>query len=130
MGDALSGRYQTFGQFLAINWEDGHESLLSFQLLRDRCPCASCQGEPDLFGRVQRPADASGGAERNYELVGIHPVGHYALQLRWADGHSTGIYSFAYLRSLCDCDLCQGGEAFGQPELAGKRNGSKQEQGS
>jgi DUF971 family protein len=29
-------------------------------------------------------------------------VGRYALNFRWSDGHETGIYSFQYLRDLCD----------------------------
>jgi DUF971 family protein len=29
-------------------------------------------------------------------------VGRYALNFRWSDGHETGIYSFRYLRELCD----------------------------
>jgi len=34
-------------------------------------------------------------------------VGRYALQIYWNDGHSTGIYSFDYLRSLCACPQCE-----------------------
>ncbi|UCH09667.1 MAG: DUF971 domain-containing protein [Fidelibacterota bacterium] len=99
--------YQIFGQHLAINWEDGHESFLSFQLLRDRCPCAACQGEPDLLGRVPSKIEVRETPAKSYELIRIYPVGHYAIQLEWADGHSTGIFAFDYLRGLCDCDLCQ-----------------------
>ena len=29
-------------------------------------------------------------------------VGRYALNFRWSDGHETGIYSFRYLRELCE----------------------------
>ena len=41
----------------------------------------------------------------------LHPeraelVGRYALQIYWSDGHSSGIYSFPYLRSLCPCPAC------------------------
>jgi len=98
--------YQVFGEYLAITWEDGHESLLSFPLLRDSCPCAQCQGEPDLSGRVQQPPQPQEHPEQRNKLVGMQPVGHYGLQLVWGDGHSTGIYAFDYLRSLCDCDRC------------------------
>ena len=35
-----------------------------------------------------------------FELVKVVPVGGYALQPRWADGHDTGIYSFEYLARL------------------------------
>jgi DUF971 family protein len=38
--------------------------------------------------------------DKSFELVGLDLVGGYALQPRWSDGHSTGIYSFTYLRRL------------------------------
>ena len=34
-------------------------------------------------------------------------VGNYALSFTWGDQHATGIYSFTYLRSLCQCDECK-----------------------
>jgi DUF971 family protein len=40
------------------------------------------------------------------ELRGIEPVGSYALQLIWGDGHRTGIYTFDYLRQICECEEC------------------------
>jgi hypothetical protein len=33
-------------------------------------------------------------------------VGNYALAFAWSDGHSTGIYTFEYLRKLCPCPQC------------------------
>jgi DUF971 family protein len=39
-------------------------------------------------------------------LNDISTVGTYALQLYWSDGHSTGIYSWEYLRSACPCEIC------------------------
>jgi DUF971 family protein len=36
----------------------------------------------------------------------ITPVGRYAAQIRWDDGHATGIYSFEFLRSNCQCEAC------------------------
>ncbi len=38
--------------------------------------------------------------DKSFQLIGFDLVGGYALQPRWADGHSTGIYSFTYLRRL------------------------------
>ena len=35
-----------------------------------------------------------------------HAVGNYALQIDFNDGHSTGIYSFDYLRTICRCEAC------------------------
>ena len=42
-------------------------------------------------------------------LEKIEAVGNYAINLGWADGHDTGIYSYAYLRELCSCDECRPG---------------------
>ena len=33
-------------------------------------------------------------------------VGNYAIQIEFTDGHSTGIYSFDYLRTICPCEAC------------------------
>jgi len=89
---------QQVGDELAIAWNDGTESFLKLELLRRACPCAACGGEPDVLGNVMRP-DVSY-SENSFELAGFQIVGGYALQPRWADGHSTGIYSFTYLRRL------------------------------
>jgi DUF971 family protein len=37
-------------------------------------------------------------------------VGNYAVQISFSDGHSTGIFSYDYLRTLCPCEEC--GRAF------------------
>lgn len=36
----------------------------------------------------------------------IEPVGGYALQFYWSDGHSTGIYTWEMLRTACPCSQC------------------------
>ncbi len=90
---------------LAIEWSDGHHSVYGYRELRDRCPCSTCTGSEGtqateqttgklpMFQTALRPLRA--------ELVG-----RYALQIFWSDGHSTGIYSFDYLRSICPCPEC------------------------
>lgn len=98
--------YEAFGEYLAVSWKDGHESMLVFSRLRDACPCANCRGEPDLMGRIMMPAQQEEHTNQSYKMIGIKPVGQYGLQLIWGDGHNTGIYTFGYLRQLCDCDLC------------------------
>jgi DUF971 family protein len=89
---------QHIGNELAVRWNDGGESYLDLDKLRRACPCAGCGGEPDVIGRRLRPEVNY--TARSFELTRVQPVGGYALQLRWADGHETGIYSFDYLRSL------------------------------
>jgi DUF971 family protein len=86
------------GEELALVFGDGSEAFLPLPMLRRACPCAACQGEPDAMGRVIRPRVEHGPGA--FELRGIQPVGGYALQLSWADGHASGIYSFVYLRKL------------------------------
>jgi DUF971 family protein len=86
------------GPELALAFSDGFEAYLPLPLLRRACPCAACQGEPDALGRVVRPRVEHG--PRAFELLRFVTVGGYALQLHWADGHSTGLYTFDYLRRL------------------------------
>jgi DUF971 family protein len=93
---------------LDITWADGHESALPLRMLRKYCPCAGCQGERDLLGRTRLPI-----VQTTYDgpitATGAALVGNYALRIDWADGHSTGIYTFAYLREL-DALLASGKE--------------------
>jgi DUF971 family protein len=89
---------QQIGNELAIHWNDGTESYFDLELLRRACPCAACGGEPDVLGNVLRPHVTY--TEKSFQLSGFDLVGGYALQPRWQDGHSTGIYSFTYLRRL------------------------------
>lgn len=88
------------GTELALSFSDGYEAFLSLPMLRRACPCAGCQGEPDALGRVLRPRVEHG--PKAFELLRFEVVGGYALQLFWGDQHSTGIYSYAYLRKLGD----------------------------
>lgn len=89
---------QQIGNELALKWNDKAESYIELERLRRACPCAACGGEPDVMGRIQRPLVTY--SARSFLLENFSPVGAYALQFRWSDGHATGIYSFAYLRKL------------------------------
>lgn len=89
---------QAIGTELAIRWNDGSETFLPLEYLRRACPCAECGGEPDVLGRVLRPEVTHNPASfrlRNYQLIG-----GYAIQPTWEDGHSSGLYSYDYLRRL------------------------------
>jgi DUF971 family protein len=88
------------GDELALSFADGIEAYLPLPMLRRACPCAACQGEPDALGRVIRPRVEYG--PRSFDLLKFDLVGGYAIQLFWADGHSSGIYSFSYLRRLSE----------------------------
>jgi DUF971 family protein len=91
---------EQIGEFLAIRWVGGGESVIPLEGLRRRCPCARCAGEPDLTGAIRMPAHASPLTSASFELRDLERVGAYALALTWGDGHSTGIYSWDMLREL------------------------------
>ncbi len=90
------------GDQLAIAWNDGAESFFQLEALRRACPCAACGGEPDLLGRVARPAVSY--TPTSFRLRSWRAIGGYALQLSWEDGHDTGLYTFSYLRALAQAD--------------------------
>ena len=90
--------YVVVGNELALAWGDGSESYIPLEKLRRHCPCAVCQGEPDALGRVIKPNVTYN--ERSFDLLSITPVGGYALQMKWGDGHSSGIYQFALLQKI------------------------------
>lgn len=87
--------------YLVIDWSDGKRCVYSWKLLRDRCPCASCQEErnkpPDPF-RILKPAEL-----QPLRPVAVQPIGYYAYKITWSDGHDTGLYTLEFLRELCDC---------------------------
>lgn len=81
-----------------ISWADDHTSLYDFRYLRGFCPCAHCQGHG--VGWEWQENDGP-------DVIEVHEVGNYALNLVFADKHRTGIYSFEILRKLCPCDACK-----------------------
>ena len=89
---------QIIGEEIAIAWNDGTESFIQLESLRRHCPCAQCGGEPDVLGNVERPTVTY--TERSFRLVRFEIVGGYALQPTWVDGHSSGLYTFQYLKRL------------------------------
>lgn len=91
---------QKIGSELAVAWSDGKESYVPLEMLRRACPCAQCGGEPDVLGRLIRPQNVY--SQGSFELMTYEFVGGYGLQPRWRDGHSTGIYSYQYLRRLAE----------------------------
>jgi DUF971 family protein len=98
------------GAGVDITWADGHESHFDFPYLRDNCPCATCNDE-----RAKKEAFAGSTPAPSAVLPMFKPkpraqsatqVGNYAIQINFNDGHSTGIFSYDYLRSMCPCADC------------------------
>ena len=95
-----------------IRWQDGHESLYGFDLLRKECPCALCNEQ-----RSKQPV--SGGLSLTVlsgpvlkageiQVTEVKPVRRYAINFVWSDGHDSGIYSYNFLREACPCPTCRG----------------------
>jgi DUF971 family protein len=86
---------------LSVAWSDGHESVYDVRMLRLQCGCATCVDE--WTGEERLDPD---GVPEDVRPLAIRPVGRYAIQIDWSDGHATGIYPFARLRTLCPCERC------------------------
>jgi ATP-binding protein involved in chromosome partitioning len=86
---------QAEGPEVVVRWSDGHVSPFPARKLRAACPCAGCVDEVTGERRVG-VADVAA----DVRATELRPVGRYAFQILWSDGHQTGIYSFDYLRGL------------------------------
>jgi DUF971 family protein len=101
---------------LLIEWADGTESRYPITRLRQLCPCAACRAlrtgsDPH---QLLQPAEEPGGRKLSLSVLpkhftseaddiqatSAHLVGNYALQITFSDGHTSGIFSFAYLREI------------------------------
>lgn len=87
--------WQRDNRCLAIRWQDGHESLYDVRELRLACGCAECVDEWSGASRLE-PASVP----EDVHPRAVESVGRYAIQIRWSDGHESGIYPFERLREL------------------------------
>ncbi len=105
---------QTEGTGVEIDWKDGHKSHWAFKFLRDACPCATCIEEREATGREPGQPKPEPKVALPMFKAAVRPkkaqaVGRYAISFDWNDGHTSGIYSWHYLRSICRCDACRSG---------------------
>lgn len=80
-------------RMLEVAFDDGAAFHIPFELLRVYSPSAEVQGH----GPGQEVLQTG---KREVGIEQIAPVGHYAVQPRFTDGHETGIYTWAYLYHL------------------------------
>jgi DUF971 family protein len=78
---------------LTVAFDTGESFELGAEYLRVRSPSAEVQGHsPDERKTVA--------GKRNVAILEVNPIGNYAVRLVFDDLHSTGIYSWDYLREL------------------------------
>ena len=86
---------------LEIDWADGVQSVYPVGLLRGKCPCAACRTQrQDQAKNKLKLTILPGNHDAPLAISGAEKVGNYALQFSFNDGHSSGIYSFDYLREI------------------------------
>ena len=86
---------------ITLVWEDEHRTTYLARDLRLRCRCAGCVEETSgraLVDPKKVPQDVV--------ARGIEMVGQYAINIKWSDGHDTGIFNFRDLRRNCPCEEC------------------------
>ena len=89
---------QAIGDEIAIRWSDGSEDYFAMERLRAASPSAETAGERDLLGKKIGGDNRS--AFPGVRVTGWQIVGGYAVAFAFSDGHSTGLYSFEYLKAL------------------------------
>ena len=80
---------------LELTFDDNAAFELSAEYLRVFSPSAEVRGH----GAGQEVLQTG---KSSVEIVAIAPVGHYAAQITFDDGHDSGLYSWAYLRDLAE----------------------------
>ncbi|MGE0097076.1 MAG: gamma-butyrobetaine hydroxylase-like domain-containing protein [Hydrogenophaga sp.] len=78
---------------LEVGFSDGSEYRIPFELMRVFSPSAEVQGH----GKGQEVLQTG---KRDVDIVALEPVGNYAVQPTFSDGHSSGIFSWDYLHFL------------------------------
>jgi DUF971 family protein len=78
---------------LTVAFDNGETYALAAEYLRVRSPSAEVQGHSP-------PERKTVAGKKNVAILEVTPVGNYAVRLTFDDTHSTGIYSWDYLRGL------------------------------
>ena len=78
---------------LRVTFDDDKVFDLPAELLRVTSPSAEVQGHSEAERKTV-------GGKRNVTILSVDPVGNYAIRIGFDDMHSTGIYSWAFLRDL------------------------------
>jgi DUF971 family protein len=80
-------------RILNVEFDDGSSFALPAEYLRVESPSAEVQGHSPQQRQIVP-------GKRWVSIIGIEPVGNYAVRLLFDDRHDTGIYSWEYLHAL------------------------------
>lgn len=86
--------FQKSTRQLSISFDDGSVVSIPYKKLREESPSAEVQGH----GAGPKPPQAPVADDIDVERA--EPVGRYAVRIIFSDGHSTGLYSWSYLKDL------------------------------
>jgi DUF971 family protein len=86
-------RLRTRSRLLVVTFADGAEYSLPFEYLRVYSPSAEVRGHGPGQETLQL-------GKHEVAVTAVEPIGHYAVRLKFDDGHDTGLYTWAYLREL------------------------------
>ena len=81
------------GRMLKVTFESGAAFSLAAEYLRVMSPSAEVQGHSRKERKIL-------GGKRRVAIIGVEPVGTYAVRLSFDDMHSTGIFTWSYLADL------------------------------
>lgn len=81
---------------LQLMWEDKNETKVSLKKLREFCPCATCLTIREKQSTAYIPIFN----DSQILVRDIQTVGSYAINIKWKDGHDTGIYEYSFLKKL------------------------------
>ena len=87
--------WQENSRTLGIMWTDNKKSLIDVVELRKACRCALCVDEWTHESKLTEDSISD-----DVRPTTIQSVGRYALNVRFTDGHSTGIYPYTYLYEI------------------------------
>jgi DUF971 family protein len=91
---------------IVISWTDGRTTRWTASELRSRCPCATCREKKRAAEREGDAAESSQPAglpvlsaaeARPLSITSMRPVGSYAYNIGFSDGHSSGLFQMGLL---------------------------------
>lgn len=89
----LEIRIRRASRTLEVDFADGAAAVLPAEYLRVESPSAEVQGHHPSERKTVP-------GKRAVNIAAVEPIGHYAVRIRFSDGHDTGIYTWVYLRTL------------------------------